>query len=113
MGAQPQAQVSESDLIAAVTRIEDAAERLRGIQLQLDQAGVSLKTHWLGQSEAAFDAVHKKWHERMDVILGSLRRLADNIGTSNKNYQAFNQERTEAANQIANLINQKFDSRLS
>ncbi|MER6003217.1 WXG100 family type VII secretion target [Nonomuraea angiospora] len=113
MGAQPQAQVSESDLIAAVTRIEDAAERLRGIQQQLDQAGVSLKAHWLGQSEAAFDAVHKKWHERMDVILGSLRRLAENIGTSNKNYQAFNQERTEAMNQIANMINVQFDSRLS
>ncbi|WP_431915744.1 WXG100 family type VII secretion target [Nonomuraea jabiensis] len=113
MGAQPQAQVSESDLIAAVTRIEDAAERLRGIQQQLDQAGINLKVHWLGQSEAAFDAVHKKWHERMDVILGSLRRLAENIGTSNKNYQAFNQERTEAMNQIANMINVQFDSRVS
>ncbi|MDX3106276.1 WXG100 family type VII secretion target [Nonomuraea angiospora] len=114
MGAPgaPQTQVSEADLIAAVTRIEDAAERLRGIQRQLDQAGVNLKVHWVGQSEAAFDAVHKKWHERMDVILGSLRRLADNIGTSNKNYKAFNQERTEAINQISNLINAQFNSRI-
>ncbi|MEV1168955.1 WXG100 family type VII secretion target [Nonomuraea sp. NPDC049784] len=105
MGAQPQTQVSEADLKAAITLIEDAAERLRGIQLNLDQAGISLKHHWVGQSEAAFDAVHKKWHERMDVILGSLRRLAENIGTSNTNYASFNQERTEAINQIANLIN--------
>ena len=43
---------------------------------------------------------------------GSLQRLAENVGTSNKNYKAFNQERTEATNQIANLINQSFDSRL-
>ncbi|WP_433437718.1 WXG100 family type VII secretion target [Nonomuraea sp. CA-141351] len=105
MGAEPQTQVSEADLKAAITLIEDAAERLRGIQLNLDTAGITLKHHWVGQSQAAFDAVHKKWHERMDVILGSLRRLAENIGTSNTNYASFNQERTEAINQIANLIN--------
>ncbi|SEG99433.1 WXG100 family type VII secretion target [Nonomuraea solani] len=105
MGAEPQTQVSEADLKAAIQLIEDAAIRLRGIQQTLDTAGLELKTSWVGQSEAAFDAVHKKWHERMDVILGSLRRLAENIGTSNTNFAAFNQERTEAINQIANLIN--------
>ncbi|MFG2077428.1 WXG100 family type VII secretion target [Nonomuraea maritima] len=104
MGAEPQTQVSESDLKAAITLIEDAAQRLRDIQRNLDTAGVTLKAHWVGQSEAAFDAVHKKWHERMDVILGSLTRLAQNIGTSGTNYAAFNQERTEAINKIAQMI---------
>ncbi|MFC4015653.1 WXG100 family type VII secretion target [Nonomuraea purpurea] len=112
MGAQPQSQVSESDLRAAVQLIEDAAERLRGIQRNLDTAGVTLKANWVGQSEAAFDAVHKKWHERMDVVLNSLRELAEKVGASNTNYAAFNQERLEATNQIAALINQKFESRL-
>lgn len=112
MGTQPQSQVSESDLKAAITLIEDAAERLRGIQRNLDTAGVTLKTHWVGQSEAAFDAVHKKWHERMDVVLGSLRRLAENIGTNNTNYRAFNEERAQAINQIAALINAAPQSRL-
>ncbi|MFC5826693.1 WXG100 family type VII secretion target [Nonomuraea insulae] len=112
MGAQPQTQVSESDLKAAVTLIEDAAVQLREIQRNLDTAGVTLKTHWVGQSEAAFDAVHKKWHERMDVVLGSLQRLAQNIGTNNMNYAAFNEERTQAINQIAALINAAPQSRI-
>ncbi|MGP3911805.1 WXG100 family type VII secretion target [Nonomuraea sp. NBC_00507] len=112
MGTQPQAQVSESDLKSAIMLIEDAAERLRGIQRNLDTAGVTLKAHWVGQSEAAFDAVHKKWHERMDVVMGSLARLAQNIGTSNTNYAAFNQERTEAINQIAAMINAAPQSRI-
>lgn len=112
MGAQPQTQVSESDLKAAVTLIEDAAVQLREIQRNLDTAGVTLKIHWVGQSEAAFDAVHKKWHERMDVVLGSLQRLAQNIGTNNTNYAAFNEERTQAINQIAALINAAPQSRI-
>jgi WXG100 family type VII secretion target len=105
VGAEPQTQVSESDLKAAITLIEDAAGRLRTIQRNLDTAGATLKASWVGQSEAAFDAVHRKWHERMDVILGSLSRLAQNIGSSNTNYAAFNQERTEAINKIAQMIN--------
>ncbi|MEU6713219.1 WXG100 family type VII secretion target [Nonomuraea sp. NPDC046802] len=112
MGPEPQSQVSEADLKAAVQLIEDAAIKLRAYQKNLDEAGVQLKVHWVGQSEAAFDAAHKKWHERMDIILGSLHRLADNIGASNTNYASFNEERTAAMNQISNLINAGFDSRL-
>ncbi|WP_049570661.1 WXG100 family type VII secretion target [Nonomuraea sp. SBT364] len=104
MGAEPQTQVSAADLIAAVNLIEEAATRLRTLQSNLDMAGAELKTSWAGQSEAAFAAVHIKWHERMDVILGSLARLAQNIGTSNKNFAAFNEEREQAMNHIANLI---------
>ena len=43
----------------------------------------------------------------MDVILGSLHRLAENIGSSGKNYAAFNQERAEAMHHIAQLISAK------
>jgi WXG100 family type VII secretion target len=107
VGAEPQTQVSEADLKAAIALIEDAATKLRTIQRNLDTAGATLKTSWVGQSEAAFHAVHVKWHERMDVILASLHRLAESIGTSGKNYAAFNQERTEAMNHIAQLISAK------
>ncbi|MFI6293144.1 WXG100 family type VII secretion target [Nonomuraea sp. NPDC050790] len=106
MGAEPQTQVSQADLTAAIHLIEKAAEDIRKIQLNLDMAGASLKSNWVGESHAAFNAVHIKWHERMDVILGSLRRLAASIQGSGKNYAEFNRERTEALNSIANLINQ-------
>ncbi|MEU4571949.1 WXG100 family type VII secretion target [Nonomuraea sp. ATR24] len=104
MGAEPQTQVSASDLIAAVNLIEEAATRLRTVQRNLDTAGAELKVSWAGQSEAAFSAVLIKWHERMDVVLQSLQRLAANIGTTNKNVAAFNEERQQAMNHIANLI---------
>jgi WXG100 family type VII secretion target len=112
VGAEPQTQVSEADLKAAVIAIEDAATRLRTIQRNLDTAGVELKHNWVGQSEYAFDAVHRKWHERMDKVLESLQRLAQAITTSNTNYAAFNQERTEAINQIAAMINAAPQSRI-
>jgi WXG100 family type VII secretion target len=112
VGAEPQTQVSQSDLIAAVQRIEDAALRLRAIQRNLDNAGIELKHSWVGQSEAAFAAVHKIWHERFDKVMESLQRLAENITTSNKNYVQFNQERAEATNKIAAAINAGFNSRL-
>ncbi|MET8861479.1 WXG100 family type VII secretion target [Nonomuraea sp. NPDC049421] len=111
MGAEPQTQVSQADLVAAVQRIEDAAIRLRTIQRNLDTAGVELKHNWVGQSEAAFDAVHKIWHQRMDRVLQSLKTLAENITTSNRNYVQFNQEREEATNRIAAAINAGFNGR--
>ncbi|MGN9836765.1 WXG100 family type VII secretion target [Nonomuraea sp. H19] len=114
MGAtEPQTQVSDADLRDAITAIQDAAQRLRTVQQKLDTAGVELKHNWVGQSEMAFDRVHQTWHLRMDRVLGSLQRLAENIGVSNKNYKEFNEEREAAANQINNLINQQFNSRLS
>ena len=103
--AAPETQVKESDLIKAVELIETAATEIRGIQSRLDNAGVTLKAHWVGDSHRAFDAVHLKWHERMDVILQSLNRLAEHVGSSNKNFAQFNQERVEATNHIANMIN--------
>ncbi|WP_043620930.1 WXG100 family type VII secretion target [Nonomuraea candida] len=100
-----QAQVSQSDLIAAVNHIEEAATKLRTIQRNLDTAGVTLKASWVGQSEHAFDRVHKLWHQRFDVVLTSLQTLAENIGGSNRNYAAFNEERVQAVNKIDALIN--------
>lgn len=100
-----QTQVSEADLVAAINWIEESAVRIRDIQKKLDTAGAELKVNWVGQSHAAFDKVHRLWHQRIDVILGSLQTLAENIGSSNKNYAAFNQEREQAINQIEALIN--------
>jgi WXG100 family type VII secretion target len=105
VGAQPQTQVSKRDLEDAIRFINAAAVELSGIQRRLDAAGVALATGWKGESAHAFNAVHKKWHDRMDVILRSLQRLAENIGASNKNYAEFNAERTQAANRIHSLIN--------
>ncbi|MGV9772956.1 WXG100 family type VII secretion target [Streptosporangium sp. NPDC003464] len=100
-----QTQVSEADLVAAINWIEESAGRIRDIQKKLDTAGAELKVNWVGQSHAAFDKVHRLWHQRIDVILGSLQTLAENIGSNNKNYAAFNQEREQAINQIEALIN--------
>ncbi|MGR6923834.1 WXG100 family type VII secretion target [[Actinomadura] parvosata] len=100
-----QTQVSASDLTAAIGYIEEAATKLRTIQKNLDTAGVTLKASWVGQSEYAFDQVHRIWHQRMDKVLESLQTLAENIGGSNRNYAAFNEERVQAINKIEALIN--------
>ncbi|KAB8186540.1 MULTISPECIES: WXG100 family type VII secretion target [Microbispora] len=101
-----QAQVSRHDLDEAITWIGDAAENIRGIQRYLDGAGENLKVHWQGESHHAFNKVHLLWHERMDVILGSLQTLAESIRANNKNYAEFNAQATAEINKIEALINQ-------
>jgi len=101
-----QAQVSQHDLDEAITWIGDAAENIRGIQRYLDSAGENLKVHWQGESHHAFNKVHRLWHERMDVIMGSLQDLAESIRANNKNYREFNAHATAEINKIEALINQ-------
>jgi WXG100 family type VII secretion target len=99
------AQVSESDLQAAIDWIGQAAERIRGIQRTLDAAGTDLSVQWQGQSHHAFNKVHVLWHERIDVILGTLQRLAESIQSNNKNYANFNADAVMEINKIEALIN--------
>ncbi|MFF5212407.1 WXG100 family type VII secretion target [Streptosporangium sp. NPDC000396] len=105
MADQSQTQVSEADLVQAVNWIEDSAEKIRGIQQRLDQAGHTLKVNWKGDSHAAFNKVHQNWHDRIDVILMSLKDLAEKVAASNKNYRAFNEQAVTEINKIEALIN--------
>lgn len=101
----PQTQVSEHDLTEAITWIGESAERIRGIQRALDQAGVELSAHWAGESHYYFNKVHVLWHEHMDVILGSLQSLAESIRMNNQNYRAFNAEAVAEVSKIEALVN--------
>ena len=99
------AQVSESDLREAIDWISQSAERIRGFQRSLDTAGAELSVNWQGESHEAFKRIHLQWHERFDVILASLQRLAENIRASNQNYAEFNANAVQEISKIESLIN--------
>ncbi|MCG5218943.1 WXG100 family type VII secretion target [Streptosporangium soli] len=100
------AQVSEQDLRDAFDWITQSADRIRGIQRTLDTAGADLSVDWQGRSQQAFSQVHLLWHQRIDVILGSLQGLAESIQANNANYAAFNEDAVQEINQIEALISQ-------
>ncbi|MEU7896863.1 WXG100 family type VII secretion target [Nonomuraea sp. NPDC049152] len=107
-----QAQASRADLEQAISLIMKSQENILGIQRKLDTANADLAAHWVGTSRAAFVKVTIAWHERMDVILQSLTKLAESVQSNNKNYDLFNQQEEERFNKIAAMIDADLDANL-
>ncbi|POM26826.1 PF06013 domain protein [Actinomadura rubteroloni] len=97
--------VDRAEMAQAAQRVESAAQDLRKIQGDLGQEHAQLSGRWVGDAGSAFTKVFNEFDGELGKVLEVLNQLHEKLVQTKINYEASEQQQTEAVNRIAGLLN--------
>lgn len=85
--------------------IDHAASTIKGLQSQLQGHKAAVLAGWQGNAASAFSGVFESFNEDMTKVLTALNGLHESLVKNRINYEANEQQTSDASKAIQSLLN--------
>lgn len=95
-----QSQVDRAAMAQAAQLVDEAVQRTRALQAQLDSQMSAMMTGWAGEAAALFERVFAGFSADLTNVINAWQGLGEKLGGSQARYSASEQSKTERVSQI-------------
>lgn len=94
-----------TDIQQSASRIDQAANTIRGLKSEIDGHRVTLATHWGGASADSFARVMTVYDEELNKVLGSLQTIHEKLVHAKITYESNEQQQQDAVSAVDQALN--------
>jgi WXG100 family type VII secretion target len=96
-----QLEADSDDLRVAASTAGDVADKIQGVQTNLQSLVDSSRAQWGGTAGPAFEGAHAAWNTGVSELVLKLRSLGDGVGVTAANYDGTEADVTSRMNAVA------------
>jgi WXG100 family type VII secretion target len=96
-----QSQVDRAAMAQAAQQVDEAVQKTRAMQAQLESYKSSMMTGWAGDAAAAFERVFAAFSTDLANVITAWQGLGDKLSGSQARYTASEQTKTERVSQVS------------
>ncbi len=96
---------NRQEIGVAISQLNDADQKVEGIQQTLTNEMTSLMGGWQGNAATAFSRAHQAFDEKFELTQRELRDIAERLQSSLSDYQENETAQQEASKAIMNALN--------
>lgn len=100
-----QSAVDREAMRIAATKVDTAAETIKGIQSKLHGHKAGLMSNWDGRAAMTFQRVFNAWDQDFRKVVTALESIHQNLVGSNITYSATEEQQELAASKVESLLN--------
>ena len=93
------------DIQACAGQIDEKANTIRGLRLQIDNHRQTLSAHWAGSAHGSFQNVMTVFDAELNKVIGSLENIHEKLVHSRVAYETNEAEQHQAVSAIDQALN--------
>jgi ESAT-6 family protein len=93
------------DIQACAGQIDEKANTIRGLRIQIDNHRQTLAAHWGGSAHGSFQNVMSVFDAELNKVIGSLENIHEKLVDSRITYESNEQEQHQAVSAIDQALN--------